>query len=52
MEKADPWETLSLAATVKGLALYSVMALIIASLVAIFTRSKKKDPLLEDFGNS
>jgi len=52
MEKADPWEALSLASTVKGLALYSVMAVIIASLVAIFTRSKKKDPLLEDFGSS
>ncbi len=52
MEKSDPWEALSLTSTVKGLATYSVVALIIASLVAIFTRSKKKDPLLEDFGNS
>jgi hypothetical protein len=52
MDKTDPWEALSLTSTVKGLAMYSVMAVIIASLVAIFTRSKKKDPLLEEFNES
>lgn len=50
MEKSDPWEAYSLGSTVKGLATYSVVALIIASLVGIFTRAKKKDPLLEEPG--
>jgi len=52
MEKTDPWEALSLTATVKGLTMYSAMALIIASLVAIFTRAKKKDPLSEAMAES
>lgn len=52
LEKRDPWESLGLASTVKGLATYSVFALIIASLVAIFTRSKKKDPFVEELSSS
>lgn len=50
LEKTDAWEALSLGSTVKGLATYSVVALIIASLVGIFTRAKRKDPLLEEPG--
>jgi len=48
MEKADPYEIIEPTAVMKGLVYYSFFAIIFASIIALFTRSKKPDPFVSE----